>query len=231
QIAWRMIIDWLTATRMESSIQLHLRQSPAFLGGVLAGVLVAGAPSVAAAQSCPAAEPLTSGLSLPMSAVRFLADDRLGGRLAGSDGERCAAEYLAAEFARIGLKPGGENDTFFQTLSLQSAINPHAAGGTGRNVIAVIEGGDPVLRGEFVVVGAHYDHLGDGGVPGSLAPGERAIHNGADDNASGVAAMLWTAEQLAKGPRPARSVKFIAFTGEESGLLGSAYYVSNPTAA
>jgi hypothetical protein len=214
---------------MESTPRLHGRALSIIFSGVLCGALVTAA-SPAVAQTCPAPQSLTSGLSLPMSAVRFLADDALAGRLAGSHGERCAGDYLAAEFARLGLTPGGDNGTFFQTVSLQSAINPHAPGGTGRNVVAVLEGADPALRGELVVVGAHYDHLGEGGAPGSLAPGERAIHNGADDNASGVAAMLWTAEQLVNGPRPARSVMFIAFTGEESGLLGSAHYVSKPTA-
>lgn len=195
---------------------------------LLSSFVLAATSSPALAQTCPPAASLTSGLTLPMSAVRFLADDALEGRLAGSAGERCAGDYIAAEFERLGVKPGGDNGTYFQSLPLASAINPHAPGGTGRNVIGVIEGSDPALRYEFVVVGAHYDHLGQGAA-GSLAPGERAIHNGADDNASGVAAMLWTAEQLARGPRPARSVKFIAFTGEESGLLGSAHYVANPT--
>lgn len=186
-------------------------------------------PGTALAQTCPEPATLTSGLSLPMSAVRYLADDGLAGRLAGSDGERCAGDYIARELARIGLRPGGESGTFFQSLPLASAINPHATGGTGRNVIATLEGADPALKHEWVVVGAHYDHLGEGGVPGSLAPGRRAIHNGADDNASGVAAMLWVAERLAAGPRPARSVAFVAFTGEESGLLGSAHYAANPS--
>jgi hypothetical protein len=225
-----MIINWLTGGCMKSPTRHHRGQSRTLLWIPLLTVLAGVVPAPAAGQSCPAPTSIAPGLSLPMSAVRFLADDALGGRLAGSDGERCAGDYLAAEFARMGLTPGGEHGTFFQALSLQSAINPHAPGGTGRNVIAILEGTDPVLRHEFVVVGAHYDHLGEGGVPGSLAPGERAIHNGADDNASGVAAMLWTAERLANGPRPARSVTFIAFTGEESGLLGSAHYVSSPTA-
>jgi hypothetical protein len=161
-----------------------------------------------------------------MSAVRFLADDGLKGRLAGSDGERCAGEYIAAEFRRLGLRPAGENATYFQSLSLASALNPHAPGGTGRNVLGAIAGADPALSREWVVIGAHYDHLGEGG-SGSLAPGEKAIHNGADDNS----AVLRAAERIAAGPRPARSVLFAAFTGEESGLLGSAYFVGHPTLA
>ena len=193
-----------------------------------AGVLLL-APAALSAQTCPDPAAFTSGLPLPLSAVRYLADDGLKGRLAGSDGERCAGEFIAREFARIGLKPGGDDGTFFQSLDLASVLNPHAPGGTGRNVIATLEGADPELKREWVVVGAHYDHLGEGGGPNSLSPGERAIHNGADDNASGVAAVLWVAERLAAGPRPARSIAFVAFTGEESGLLGSAHFAKHPT--
>jgi hypothetical protein len=191
--------------------------------------LVLLVPSGLSAQTCPEPAALTTGLSLPLSAVRYLADDGLKGRLAGSDGERCAGDFIAREFERIGLKPGGEHGTFFQSLDLASVLNPHAPGGTGRNVIGTLEGSDPELKREWVVVGAHYDHLGEGGTPNSLAPGERAIHNGADDNASGVGAVLWVAERLAAGPRPARSIAFVAFTGEESGLLGSAHYIRQPT--
>ena len=97
-----------------------------------------------------------------------------------------------------------------------------------RNVVALLPGSDPDLRHEVVVVGAHYDHLGMGGA-GSLAPGTRAIHNGADDNASGTAALLEVARILADGPAPRRPVLFLAFSGEERGLLGSAHYVADPT--
>jgi aminopeptidase YwaD len=183
----------------------------------------------ASGQTCPDAATLTRELTLPLSAVRFLADDALEGRLAGSDGERCAGDYVAAEFRRLGLRPAGDDGTYFQDLSLASALNPHAPGGTGRNVLAAMPGSDPLLAREWVVIGAHYDHLGQGGASNSLAPGERAIHNGADDNASGVAAVLRAAERIGAGPRPARSVLFAAFTGEESGLLGSAHFVSHPT--
>ena len=183
----------------------------------------------ASAQTCPDAATLTRDLTLPLSAVRFLADDALKGRLAGSDGERCAGDYVAAEFRRLGLRPAGDNGTYFQSLPLASALNPHAPGGTGRNVLAAMPGSDPILAREWVVIGAHYDHLGEGGASSSLAPGTRAIHNGADDNASGVSAVLRAAERIGAGPRPARSVLFAAFTGEESGLLGSAHFVAHPT--
>jgi hypothetical protein len=164
----------------------------------------------------------------PLATVRFLADDALEGRLAGSPGERCAGDFIAARFRQLGLEGAGPDGSYFQPVPLASAINPHGTGGTGRNVAALIEGADPRLRDEYVVIGAHYDHLGRGGF-GSLAPDQpHAIHNGADDNASGVAALLYAAASLSQGPRPARSVLFIAFTGEESGLLGSAHFTRQP---
>jgi hypothetical protein len=96
-----------------------------------------------------------------------------------------------------------------------------------RNVVGVIEGKGP-LADETIVVGAHYDHLGRGG-PGSLAMGSRDIHNGADDNASGTSMIIELARRLAKRPDPLpRRIVFMAFSGEERGLLGSKHYVDNP---
>ena len=194
---------------------------------VLATAFLALGAGGAAAQACPDAAALTRGVEGPLVAVRYLADDALEGRGAGTAGERCAGDYIAARFRRIGLRPGGDGGTYFQSVPLASAVNPHAPGGTGRNVIGVLPGADAALAGEVVVVGAHYDHLGHGGMS-SLAPGVDSIHNGADDNASGVAALLAVAERLGRGPAPARSVVFIAFTGEESGLLGSAHFAGSP---
>ncbi len=97
-----------------------------------------------------------------------------------------------------------------------------------RNVAAMLPGCDPVLRDEVVVVGAHYDHVGMGHF-GSLDGAAGQIHNGADDNASGTAALLEIAEALAGAPAPPRrSVLFLSFSGEELGLLGSAHYVEHP---
>ena len=100
--------------------------------------------------------------------------------------------------------------------------------GTTANVVGILPGTDPTLAAEAVVIGAHYDHLGRGS-PFSLAP-ERgdAIHPGADDNASGTAALLGLAETLARSGAPRRSVVFVAFCGEELGLLGSTHYVGQP---
>lgn len=96
------------------------------------------------------------------------------------------------------------------------------------NVVGILDGSDPALKKEVIVIGAHYDHLGHGG-EGSLAPREGEIHHGADDNASGTAGMLelarlFTSQKL----RPRRTIVFMAFSGEEEGLLGSNYYVNHP---
>ncbi|MEK6282129.1 MAG: M20/M25/M40 family metallo-hydrolase [Acidobacteriota bacterium] len=96
------------------------------------------------------------------------------------------------------------------------------------NVIGILPGSDPQLKNEAIVIGAHYDHLGRGGA-GSLAPKEGEIHHGADDNASGAAGVLELARLFTtQDPRPRRTIVFIAFSGEEEGLLGSNYYVNHP---
>ncbi|MEI6901043.1 MAG: M20/M25/M40 family metallo-hydrolase, partial [Bacteroidota bacterium] len=98
------------------------------------------------------------------------------------------------------------------------------------NVIGMIEGKDPILKKEYIVIGAHYDHLGFGGTgSGSRMPDTVAVHNGADDNASGTAMVMELAGYFAgKKPDLKRSIIFIAFSGEEMGLLGSKYFVDHP---
>lgn len=98
------------------------------------------------------------------------------------------------------------------------------------NVVGMLEGSDPVLKNEVIIIGAHYDHLGRGGEgSGSLAPRSGDIHYGADDNASGTAGVLELARLFsAQKPRPKRTIVFMAFSGEEEGLLGSNYYVNHP---
>ena len=95
------------------------------------------------------------------------------------------------------------------------------------NVVGVLEGTDAALKSEAVIIGAHYDHLGRGGIE-SLAPNSKEIHHGADDNASGVAALLELARQFSQNRTNKRTIVFIAFGGEEEGLLGSKFYTNNP---
>ena len=161
--------------------------------------------------------------------VRTLASDGWSGRLTGSPGADSAARYLARRFRQVGLKPGPQG--FFQVFTIAreapAAVHAGIGGAVARNVVGVLPGRDPELRNEIVVVGAHYDHLGLGTF-GALDPDSTGkVHNGADDNASGAAALVHIARQLALLP-PARTVVFIAFSGEEAGLLGSDYYVKNP---
>ena len=100
---------------------------------------------------------------------------------------------------------------------------------TTTNVVGILEGNDPVLKNEAIVIGAHYDHIGLGEL-GSLAEGRgQQIHNGADDNASGTAGLLELARVLASQRATLkRSVVFVAFSAEEEGLLGSKHYVATP---
>lgn len=99
-----------------------------------------------------------------------------------------------------------------------------------QNVVAIIEGSDPVLKDEYIVIGAHYDHLGFGGHgSGSRMPDTMAVHNGADDNASGVAAVIELAEKLNLHKKKLkRSVVLMAFGAEEMGLLGSQFFTNEP---
>ncbi len=192
-------------------------------------IVLSAAASGLFGQECPDSKQLTAGHTGMMATVRFLADDALAGRLAGSASERCAGDYIAQHFAELKLKPAGTDGTFFQSFPVASGANPHAPPGTGRNIIAVLEGSDPHLKNEYVIVGAHYDHLGDGRFGSTAKDQKFAVHNGADDNASGVAAVIDVARRLASGPPPARSIVFMAFSGEEAGLIGSNYFTNNPT--
>jgi Zn-dependent M28 family amino/carboxypeptidase len=164
--------------------------------------------------------------------VNYLAADAREGRGVGTAGLNQAADYIARAFARIGLtQPEGG---FFQEFTIDSTAPAAAHAGLGgtavKNVVGVLPGRGP-LAGEVVVIGAHYDHLGRGGAAiGSLDPDSvGVIHNGADDNASGTAALLEVARLLRsrlQGDR--RTIVFVAFTAEELGTIGSLYYVQHP---
>jgi aminopeptidase YwaD len=357
------------------------RKTRSSLLGLFAIILLPALPwgsSTLLAQSpgsCPTPASLTRGLEGAIAHIRYLADDALEGREAGTQGARCAADYIAGFLRTSGLRGVGPDGSFFQTFEVQmgstlgggntlvlgeepleverdwvpfgfsssgsvagalvyggpgvsvpgdpddrfahldiegkivvvEAADPHGSerptlagdphhkasiaagrgaaailvlleegqalpdptsenrpsvripavavsgasaqalrdasqtGGTVdltvavqprmvevRNVAAVIPGSDPTLESQVVVVGAHYDHLGYGG-DGSLAPDAHEIHNGADDNASGTAALMEVARHFAaSSEKPARTVLFLAFTGEEKGLWGSGHYVHDP---
>ena len=160
--------------------------------------------------------------------VKFLASDELEGRGTGEEGEKRAAEYIAQRMQSLGLKPMGTMG-YYQDFAVKDRNNPHdqtfaAAGDISvRNVIGYLDNGAPTT----VVIGGHYDHLGYEH-PGSLHMDGRAIHNGADDNASGVAGFLYLAEALKSAYR-GNNYLIIGFSGEEYGLWGSNYFTKNPT--
>jgi Zn-dependent M28 family amino/carboxypeptidase len=165
--------------------------------------------------------------------VVYLSGDALEGRQTGSNGEKAAAEYIAKRFKNLGLQAKGTND-YFQTFTFKPKTNPHQKVNytvkegdstiTGTNVVGFIDNKSK----NTIVIGAHYDHLGYG-AEGSLYRGEtKEIHNGADDNASGVSVLLNLADKL-KNNNTSNNYLFIAFSGEEMGLLGSNYFVKNAT--
>lgn len=162
--------------------------------------------------------------------VVYLASDFLEGRETGTRGEQLAADYIAYRYAQLDMSPINNTDMYFQPFPFKQMSNPHAGhahapkSGTGKNVVGYMDNG----ADKTIIIGAHYDHLGMG-MAGSLHAGEPAIHNGADDNASGIAAMLLMADWIKTNKMNESNFLFIAFSGEEMGLFGSKFYANNPT--
>lgn len=181
--------------------------------------------------STPATIPTTEAFSpgeLFKADIEYLASDELEGRETGTQGELLAAAYISDRFEAIGLDPGGDMGTFYQKFEGNQLPHPHARPEEGETIEGVNVIGFIDHEAEYtVVIGAHYDHLGWGG-HGSLHRGDSAIHPGADDNASGVAMILYLADRL-KNAHTATNYIFIAFSGEEKGLWGSGYWTKNPT--
>lgn len=166
--------------------------------------------------------------------ITYFASEELEGREAGTANEAKAANYIADLFRDYNLEPAGDDNTYFQEFTINTAVlrNPHAPDTSAgekrlsKNVAGLLQGTGN--SDELIIIGAHYDHLGYGEF-GSLYRGdEPRIHNGADDNASGTAGLLELAHYFSKN-RPQTDILFLAFSGEEMGLLGSAHYVDNPT--
>jgi hypothetical protein len=159
-----------------------------------------------------------------MRSIEYLASEELAGRAPGTDGINKAADYIVEKFKDAGLQPGSDDGTYFQIWD--EVVDAKGNKAPVKNIVGIIPGTNPDLKDESVIVCAHYDHLGLGW-PGANKGNEGKIHPGADDNASGVAVMLELVELLGKTLKPERTVIFVAFTSEESGLLGSKYYVKN----
>jgi hypothetical protein len=150
--------------------------------------------------------------------VQVLASDSLEGREAGSRGGKAAGAYLVQQLKRLGIEPAGSENSFSQFFGFDY-----------RNILGLLPGSDPVLKKEYVVVCAHYDHVGYGKRTNSYGP-YGYIHNGADDNASGTSGLLELIEAMTTvEPRPKRSLLFVFWDAEEKGLLGSEHWVESPT--
>lgn len=161
----------------------------------------------------------------------YLTDDKLEGRMTGKKGNVLAAEFINKKFEDAGL------DVMYHKFTSQDigrrirGINPGPNKEQGddfsQNIYAWIEGNDPQLKKEIVVIGAHMDHIGHG--PSMSRSRQIAIHPGADDNASGTVALIEIAEAFALlKDKVKRTVVFQAYSAEEMGLLGSRFYCNNP---
>jgi Peptidase family M28 len=181
--------------------------------------------------------------SIVLAPLIYLASDYLEGRCIGSPGIDTAAKYIAAQFRKAGARPVPGATSYFQTFKKTiSAYNFSRVGiGVGyniplnaaingfvlKNIVAYVPGNDPILRREYIMLSAHYDHIGVADTP-ILAEGkEDSIFNGARDNATGTAAVIAAARYFGKHPAK-RSILFVCFTAEEEGEIGSAYYTGHP---
>lgn len=200
---------------------------------ILATSVVLLTASAAVAQT-DGSERISSGLDAAAERysadVNWLADDARQGRGLGSTGLAEAGKWMEKQFENMGLEPAGDDGGYRHVFGVPIAdpSNPHAQKGFvyAFNVMGRIPG-----NGEsdgVIVIGAHYDHLGFGD-DGSLEPDSRAIHNGADDNASGTAALLEVARQMnERRGQLKRDVVFMAFSAEERGLVGASNIVRRP---
>ncbi|HVD59380.1 MAG TPA: M20/M25/M40 family metallo-hydrolase, partial [Gemmatimonadaceae bacterium] len=166
-----------------------------------------------------------------------LAADSMEGRATGTPGANKAARFIASEMKALGLTPAGDTGYFQRVpfvsggrrgVSLVESFDalaklPEADRRIGYNMIGVIPGIDPVLKDQVVAFAAHYDALGI-----RTPVNGDSIVNGADDDASGVTTVLEIARAFASGPKPRRTILFIATTGEEQGILGTQWYVAHP---
>jgi Tol biopolymer transport system component len=160
--------------------------------------------------------------------ISYLASDAMKGRLTGSKEEKLAADYLVSEFKKLKLKP--YNKLYLHPFKYTVRLNPHdtiskGKANSGNNVIGYLDNG----ASKTIVIGAHYDHLGlNEHLHSTKMNSEGEIHNGADDNASGVAGVLELARMLSQNTTKEKAnYIFALFSGEEDGLIGSKEMASN----
>lgn len=196
---------------MAAGLPRHRRR---LAGGLLAAVLALLQPGTARTAEFLALAPASITADDAARHVIALADDAFEGREGGTRGGRAAAAYIVEAIEPLGYQPAGDQGSYYQ---------PFGAG--LRNVLAFLPGSDPQLASEVVVIGAHYDHVGYGTAQNSFGP-FGFVHNGADDNASGVAGLIEIMEAVQQLPTaPRRSILFAFWDGEEKGLLGSRHFL------
>jgi len=150
----------------------------------------------------------------------YLASDEMKGRRNGSPEMKMAADTIAACFHAAGLKPFSQATGYFQEYNTKGWNRTTIA---ERNVIGILEGSDPILKHEWIVLSAHFDHIGIG----KPVNGD-SIFNGADDNATGTVTLMGLSKLLGQSPiKPKRSILFVAFSGEELGLKGSKWFMEH----
>lgn len=169
--------------------------------------------------------------------VSVIADDSMEGRATGSRGLELTAQYVAKHFEKAGLKPGGDRGTWFQrySVAVPAGADDTALALSVMNTVGILEGSDPRLKEEYIVIVAHMDHVGVGRGNGfeewrgaAPQPPDDSIYNGADDNASGTAGLIELAKAFAQpGARPRRSLIFLG-TGAEEGVSSSSYFLDHP---
>ncbi|MDB5283742.1 MAG: peptidase [Bacteroidota bacterium] len=159
--------------------------------------------------------------------ITYLASDSLHGRMTGSEDERKAAAYITGEFKKYGIANYEGNfdaKKYLQGFEFNPTVDSVKTHVSGNNVVAYINN----HAKHTIIIGAHYDHLGWGDPKHSTYRGEPAVHHGADDNASGVSAMLEIARELKNSSLKNNNYVFIAFSGEELGLYGSKWFADHP---
>jgi hypothetical protein len=236
---WREVADF-TFAAMDNISRLAVAPS-----GAMIAVVAEAQARTRPAGLTPRADERVDPASVTRG-MELLAGDAMMGRRTGTPGADRAAEWIATQFRQAGLAPAGDSGTYLQWMPITAAQPPAASSPNSvralpvaswsiwdtlppdrklrtANVAGMIRGSDPALRDEVVLVTAHYDHLG----VGRAVDGD-SIYNGADDDASGTIALIEMARRLREGPRPKRTILFVAMTGEEVGLIGTRWYLNHP---
>src|SRR2546423_7179455 len=186
--------------------------------------LLVGGQSVATRVAQGQAKPTVSQASV-RKYMEALASDEMRGRGSATADELAAAKYIASQLKLLKIEAAGDDGGYLQTAKFMRRVRgeQNTIEGTTTNVVGILRGSDPKLAKETVLLSAHLDHLGIG----REVNGDK-IYNGADDDASGVTAVLELAESLAAGPKPKRTVVLALFGSEEIGGLAGRFFQGDP---